>query len=258
MITFEQLVDASQDEVITALDFSSFEPGDVLNLILQRSQIITDYNVGNRSPVVAAWVRGNPAPGLALIDKVGDTLMRRAAAVIWLEYLQIKPAIARINPGTLADIGCGYAIFDLFYYRDFPGRLLLIDIESTEDRHFGFQETGAAYSNLDVAAGFLKDNAVKPQDITCLNPLKQDLAAQPPVDLAVSFISCGFHYPCKTYLDFFRDGVVADGHVILDLRARKAAQEKRVLSALGEVSDLEVAAGGSVRRVQLNKATLPA
>jgi len=180
-------------------------------------------------------------------------LMRRAAAVIWLEYQQLKPVIDRIAPRSLADIGCGYALFDLFHWRDFPGRLLLIDIESTEERHFGFQHKGAAYSNLRVAARFLQDNGVRSADIACLNPETQDLRIAPQVDLAVSFISCGFHYPCRTYQEFFRTGVADDGHVILDLRARKAARERRVLDPLGQVSDLAVSANGSGRRGVLRK-----
>jgi len=255
MITFEDLSDAAHDPMIVSLDFSSFAATDVLNLILQRSQIVADYNVGNRSPVVAAWLQGDLRPGLDLIEKTGDTLMRRAAALIWLEYRDLRPAIDRIAPGSLADIGCGYAIFELFYWRDFPGRLLLIDTESTEERHFGFQNRGAAYSNLEVAADFLKDNGVRAEDITCLNPGRKDLRAQEQVDLAVSFVSCGFHYPCGTYLDFFRDGVAPDGHVIVDLRARKAKREREVLGSLGTVTDLGTIANGSGRRVQLRKMT---
>jgi len=54
MITFEQLALAASDDAITGLDFSAFDRADVLNLIMQRSEIITDCNVGGRSPVVTA------------------------------------------------------------------------------------------------------------------------------------------------------------------------------------------------------------
>lgn len=193
------------------------------------------------------------APALALVDKMGDDLIRRAAAIILLEYREIKPVIDMISPRRVADIGCGYALFDLFLWQDHKPELLLIDLEQSNDRHFGFRETGAAYTSLGVARRFLTDNGVAADRITCINPQQDDVLGQKPVDLAVSFISCGFHYPVETYLTYFDGGVSAGGNVILDLRARKARDGIEKLESLGRVSQLTDSANGNGKRIRLQK-----
>lgn len=193
------------------------------------------------------------APALALVDKMGDDLIRRAAAIILLEYREIKPVIDMIAPRRTADIGCGYALFDLFLWQDHKPELLLIDLEQSNDRHFGFRETGAAYTSLGVARRFLTDNGVAADSITCINPQQDDVLGQKPVDLAVSFISCGFHYPVETYLTYFDGGVSAGGNVILDLRARKARDGIEKLESLGRVSQLTDSANGNGKRIRLQK-----
>lgn len=251
MITFEQMLEAVDDPAIRDLKTGAFAEADVVNLILQRSEIIRDQHRPGK--VVGAWVEGDLAPALALVQSMGDELIRRAAAIILMEYREIAEAIASLAPARVADIGCGYAMFDLFLWQAHKPKLLLIDLEETEERHFGYRETGAAYSSLDVARTFLKDNGVKSADITCLNPAKDDLGRRKPVDLAVSFISCGFHYPVDTYLGYFETGVAEKGGVILDFRARKAREGIEKLRALGAVEILTDAAYGNARRVMLRK-----
>ena len=251
MIEFDHMLDALAHPLIQDLKIGAFTEHDVVNLILQRSEIIRDQHRPGK--VVGAWVDGDHAPALALVDKMGEELAKRAAAIILLEYLEIKDAIDVISPKSTADIGCGYALFDLFLWNDHPGKLILIDIEQSEERHFGYRETGAAYSNLKTAKKFLKDNGVKASDIICINPEKDDLSKQKTVDMAVSFISCGFHYPVGTYMDYFRDGVAEDGAVILDFRGRKAREGVGILKELGTVSMLTDAANGNAKRVMLKK-----
>jgi hypothetical protein len=131
MITFEQICDTAESDDIKSLDYTSFSATDIFfNLVLQRSEIVTDQKVGARTPVIVSWMHGDLKPGLELIDKMGEELARRAAATIQLEYKRLKPVLDALNPSSIADIGCGYALFDLFFWRDFPGRLLLIDIET--------------------------------------------------------------------------------------------------------------------------------
>jgi hypothetical protein len=247
VITFEQLVEASETEVIRDLDISAFRLDDVVNLILQRSEIIRDQPRPGR--IVSAWSEGDANPARALADKMGDVLVRRAAAVIWLEYQEIRPELLGLAPRGLSDIGCAYAIFDLFAYRDFGCRLCLIDLEETDARHFGFRESGAAYANLATARRFLMANDVADNAITLCNPKVTDPLTTEDVDLSVSFISCGFHYPVETYMPYFSTKVRPGGTVIVDFRRRKARAGAEVLSQLGEVRQLTEAAYGNALRM---------
>ncbi|NRB17848.1 MAG: class I SAM-dependent methyltransferase [Rhodobacteraceae bacterium] len=235
---------------IASLDTSAFSNQDILNLILQRSEIIRDQD--NYNSYIKAWTRGNSAPIMEIIEKLGtDLLAKRAGAVIYLEYLELKPIFENAPPRKVADIGCGYAFFDLFLARDFGCGVVLIDLEQNSHRHFGFETEGAAYSNLDVARKFLIDNGLTDGSIFTLNPETDDLDKVTDVDFAFSFISCGFHYPWQTYQHFFETSLNKGGAVILDIRRRKSAAAQAEMTALGTVDVIGASANGSANRVML-------
>jgi hypothetical protein len=127
---------------ITELDLSVFDRGDLLNLILQRSEVMFDRPRSGR--IIKAWNEGNNDPINAVIDDMGEAIARRAAGVIHAEYRALQPVLKDLAPNRIADIGCGYALFDLFAARDLGSDVLLIDLESNEHRHFGFAKEGAA------------------------------------------------------------------------------------------------------------------
>jgi SAM-dependent methyltransferase len=219
------------DPVIRALDLSGFSDSDMVNLILQRPEILVDTPRGVRP--VRAWIDGDTAPILSEVDRLGDAIPRRVAGVLHAEYRAMRDIVVPLAPKRIADIGCGYAIWDLFAQRDTGAEIVLIDIEQNEHRHFGFAETGSAYTSLAGAAGFLTRNGVPAGKITTINPQTADLKTIKPVDLAVSFASCGFHYPVDAYLDFFRDQVGPKGAILLDVRRGTGRAQLRKLSALG-------------------------
>lgn len=226
-----------EDPVIAALDVSMFDRNDQINFILQRSEILWDIKRGGK--VIRAWMAGDAGPIEDQADRLGSELARRAAAVIHAEYKAMKPTLARLPLGRVADIGCGYGFLDLFIARDFGSELLLIDLEQNEHRHFGYKGEGAAYSALGVARRMLEANGVPAGAIRCLNPRAEDVCDAGPVDLALSILSCGFHYPVTSYLPFFRKNIAQGGHILLDLREGSAAAQLGELAPLGQVEQLD-------------------
>lgn len=237
------------DPVIQSLDLSMFDEGDLVNLILQRSEVMFDRPRSGQ--VIRAWEAGDNAPMQAEVARLGLAVARRAAGAIHAEYRALAPVLAQLKPRRVADIGCGYAFLDLFLARDHDAEVLLIDLEANERRHFGFQAQGAAYSSLAVARRLLEANGIAPALIRTLNPRDEPPEAAGPVDLAVSFLSCGFHYPVDSYLSFLRDAVVPGGAVILDLRMATAAEQAAKLAAFGTLTDLP--APPKARRVMVQK-----
>lgn len=234
---------------ISALDFSALGPDDYLNLILQRSEVM--FDIPKSGQVIRAWEAGDMGPISRVIADMGEDIARRAAGVIHAEYRTLAPLIAARGVSRLADIGCGYALFDLFVARDNDCDLLLIDLEVNDRRNFGFAEQGAAYSNLSVARKILENNGISSDRIVTLNPRDAAPEAAGPVDFAVSFLSCGFHYPVDAYLPFVDQALVAGGTAVFDLRAATAEAQANRLAAFGAVTDL--AAPKKARRVQLVK-----
>ncbi|WP_149140469.1 class I SAM-dependent methyltransferase [Gemmobacter caeruleus] len=239
----------ARDSVIAALDFAALSRGDLMNLILQRSEVMFDRPKSGR--IIKAWNEGDEAPINAVIDDMGQTIAQRAAGVIRAEYRALEPVLRDLAPRRVADIGCGYALFDLFLGQELGCELLLIDLESNERRHFGFAKEGAAYSSLAVARKLLEDNGIPADRVATLNPRDTAPETAGPVDLAVSFLSCGFHYPVDLYLPFLEQALAPDGAAILDLREATAVEQAAKLARLGSLTDLP--APPKARRVLLRK-----
>ena len=218
------------------LDYSMFDDQDYLNFILQRSEIL--FDVPRHGRLINEWSEGSAMPLKSIVAEKGDVLAMRATRVIGEEFDRLRPVLDKINNATIADIGCGYALFDLFMARTYGTKVTLIDLEGNDHRHFGFNDEGSAYSNLSKAVDFLKKNGVRAGDIKKLNPGNDDIMAIEPVDIAVSFLACGFHFPVDVYLPFFAEKVAPGGHIILDLRKATSVEQMEKLSDIGKVSVL--------------------
>lgn len=130
---------------------------------------------------------------------------------------------------------------------------MLIDLESNENRHFGFKSEGAAYSSLGTAKNLLTDNVIPAKSIKTINPEVTDAAKFKNLDYAFSFISCGYHYPWQTYRDLFLNGVVDDGRIIIDIRANTLNHTVPELFEIGYVRAIVKAANNSADRVMIVK-----
>lgn len=241
---------AATSKAITSLDLSCLDQGDLVNLILQRSEVMFDKPKSGR--IIKAWNDGDVAPITAVAQEMGLEIAQRAAGVIYAEFRAMEKLLKDLKPKRIADIGCGYAFFDLFAAKSLKAEVLLIDLEENEHRHFGFKPEGAAYSSLAKARKLLEDNGVSTSRIETLNPKQTAPETAAPVDLAVSFLSCGFHYPVDLYLPFLEQVLKPGGTAIFDLRERTADEQAQKLCRLGTLTDLD--APPKARRVMLRKA----
>lgn len=199
-------------ELPETIDFSMFTDRDVANLILQRSEV-TDSGAA-----VRAWVAGDNAPLLDLARDRRETVLSVALERLRSHVERFLDAVDTDPPARIADIGCGYGLASLVLYHRYKAEMVLIDIESNEGRHFGYAEEGAAYSDLSTARAFLEANGVPADKIITLNPNKTPVEEAGTVDLAISLMSCGFHYPAETYATFFEQQVAPAGCIVLDIR----------------------------------------
>ena len=231
------------------LNYGMFSHEDLVNIVLQRSEILHDIKSSGQK--IRAWEDGDASELDAIVTEKSEALAMRAASVIQDEFEVLRPIMDPISPKSIADIGCGYAFFDLFAHKAYDCDLLLVDIEENERRHFGFNSEGAAYTSLSVARSFLVGNGVPDQHITTWNPQSEELGEVERVDVALSLLSCGFHYPVDMYMPFFRFGVRKGGKIILDLRIAQFSQISKTLSVLGEVET--IATAKDRRRVVVHK-----
>lgn len=236
---------------IRSLDLSMFDRQDLVNMILQRSEVL--YDLHRSGQVIRDWNNGDDTAILAQVDRLGDEIAYRTAAVIHEEYQDLAPLLKTLAPKSIVDIGCGYAFFDLFLARDSGAKMLLIDLESNERRHFGFKNEGAAYSSLEKAKEMLIANKIPKKNVRTLNPEKEDVVKSGKADLVTSFLSCGFHYPVSLYGEYFTKCVTKNGYVIIDLREATAAKQRNDMEEYGLTAIQTLNSANKVDRVLLEK-----
>ena len=211
------------------IDYSMMGVDQVVHLCLQRSNRIKKL-LPLRSRTKVGWEESMRA---AATDH-RQTILEAVTGEIEAMFAKIAPQIAAVAPARFADLGCGQAFIDLMIYREFGCDIILIDIEQSGDIHFGFAATGAGYADLANARAFLVANGVPDTAITTINPNHSPLDALAPVDMVMSLISCGFHYPVDTYDAFFRTQVRKA--ILLDCRRSTAAES--ILARYGLVSNI--------------------
>lgn len=213
----------------STVDYSMIGESQIFDLCQQRSNRLSNI-IPSRKKSGDAW------EGLmtAVVAEHRETILEAVTAEIADIFDKIAPQIEKFTPKRLADLGCGQAFIDLLIYRRFGCDLILIDIEETEGLHFGFAETGAGYADLANARAFLVANGVPDSAITTINPRHHPVEQIGFVDMAISLLSCGFHYPVETYDAFFKSQVTKA--ILLDCRNQKGGQ--KALRQYGAVTEV--------------------
>lgn len=138
------------------------------------------------------------------------------------EYLSIKAFLPK-KCSSILDIGCGVAGIDVFlanhYERDHP-RLYLLDKTHVEKSvWYGLKNKGAFYNSLDIAKALLVENGVRGECVHVIEATdNNEINFDDKVDLVISLISWGFHYPVGTYLQKVRELLTDGGRLIIDVR----------------------------------------
>jgi len=155
-------------------------------------------------------VTENPAS----IDSKFWAIMEKEAAAI----LPHIPAHSR----RIVDIGAGLAGVDLVLSRTISfDQIVLVD-RTLKDRkvYYGFEEKAAFYNSLESARGLLIRYGVRPESIQIVDAPGDGVIPCPAgsVDVVISTISWGFHYPVSVYLESVTRILAENGVLIIDLR----------------------------------------
>jgi len=181
---------------------------------------------------------------------------RREIKRAYVEDLQAEFEILRPHlPAacrSLLDIGCGVAGIDVLlsrFYRQRIERFHLVDKTQVEERIFyGFKPCGAFYNSLVLAKSLLCMNSVAPERVLCMEadtPWADEIG-KGSLDLVLSLLSWGFHYPVAVYLEVVARLLARDGRVILDVR-RGTDGIERLVRRFGRCEVIHET--GSYRRV---------
>ena len=140
------------------------------------------------------------------------------------EYLSIKDFLPN-NCSRLLDIGCGIAGIDIFLNQHYLNLnrdvdFFLLDKSDIEKNvYYMYEEKGAFYNSLDLAKETLVNNGIKKTSVHLIEATeKNEIKINKDIDLVLSLISWGYHYPVKTYLEKVYDLLSEGGVLILDIR----------------------------------------
>lgn len=138
------------------------------------------------------------------------------------EYNVIKGALPK-NCQSVLDIGCGIAGINILVNRHCKNpdmKFYLLDKSEIEDSVFYlFNSKGAFYNSLELACDTLASNGISKKNIVpIVANEKNEIAIDGKIDLIISLISWGFHYPVSTYLDRAHEILSDNGRLIIDVR----------------------------------------
>lgn len=154
------------------------------------------------------------------------TWIKRAVARMYeqaceSDYKVIAPALPQ-QCAALLDIGCGMAGIDWFLYRHYspPPHLYLLDRDGIDAPvQYGYTDAPAAYNSLNVTRSLLEANEVADDAITMLEAANDyDILIDGTIDLAISLLAWGYHWPIETYLNQICTVLAPGGRVIVDVR----------------------------------------
>jgi SAM-dependent methyltransferase len=124
----------------------------------------------------------------------------------------------------ILDVGCGVGginalLFEHYGRNDSLQFHLLDKTQINRKIFYGFKSQGAFYNSLKVATKLLEKNGVPNRCIVSHEVDDQGRVELPgKIDLAISLISWGYHYPVSTYLDRVHASLSPHGKLILDVR----------------------------------------
>jgi len=138
------------------------------------------------------------------------------------DFREIKAYLPQ-NVASIMDVGCGIAALDalLFQYYGRQVRIIhLVDRNQISKKiYFGFQHHAAFYNSLERAKKTLTANGVPEGRIRTIEaPADGRLRGIAPLDLVISILSWGFHFPISTYLSSVCDRLAPAGRLIVDVR----------------------------------------
>ena len=188
---------------------------DLANLALQRTAPL--IALGGRQALTHWFATGDKQPIASLLGQTAGPFINQVLQDIRKEVEDLDRYLDFSAIKNVASIGPGLCIFELLMYQRHSCKLYLIDIEASAEHQHGFYKYGSGYSDNASARRFLEDNGVPPTDIEFCNPRKQPLRYTS-MDLIISNISMGFHYPVDEYVSYIQQALAPGGFLVFDKR----------------------------------------
>lgn len=155
---------------------------------------------------------------------------------------------------TLLDIGCGFAWESRWFNQKYGTELWLLDGDSSTNSQkpatasYGNWNTSSSelkfYHSFDFLDAKLQELGTKNYHLVDANNI--NIPSDVKFDLITSWLSCGHHYPVKTYIDLMKRHSHEHTRIILDIRCKGTATNYIGVDGF-EIVDVVNNAGGKKR-----------
>jgi len=121
---------------------------------------------------------------------------------------------------SILDIGCGIGGIDILLSKSYgsPKLLLMDKSEISKKLHYGYHKEGASYNSFKATKDLMKANHIENYNIIDVSSGK--LPVYENIDLVISLLSCGYHYPIYEYLGYIETVLSEEGTIIIDCRQK--------------------------------------
>lgn len=163
--------------------------------------------------------------------------MKQWANKVWIsdDYIQIKKnsfelidSFLDTPPINILDIGCGFAYESEFFQKKYNSNLYLLDgdfddnPDTVRDRKYSETDPLAFYTRITDLEESYRARNLKYQFLNANNLMLDQKII---FDLVYSNVSCGYHYPLGTYLDFLKLHTDRFSILIFDMHTKHIASQ---------------------------------
>lgn len=147
------------------------------------------------------------------------------------EYEQIKDYIGM--PNNILELGCGLGRFSIFLNSklNHNPKFFLADFSKvSKNIKYGWNPKNSSYNNLSFTRDFCLDNGMNNFDL--INLGENSIGSLKNIDLIMSFLSVGFHYPIEDYFDDFK--LISNENTVFIFGTRDGVYDFTRLSSMFE------------------------
>ena len=120
---------------------------------------------------------------------------------------------------TIMDIGCGLGIINIYLNKFFEKKPIFFLLDKNRiDRKikYGFSLNYESYNDLNETKNILLENEIN-SDCVHLFDVERQFQINKKIDLVISLISMGYHYPINSYIELFRNCCTKNTVFIYDI-----------------------------------------
>lgn len=154
-------------------------------------------------------------------------LYRSIKREIFLEVSNYLPQ----PPQRILDIGAGYAHVSELMQQTYGSELWFIEGQNSlnpesavRSASYGTRESMQYYTDFDQLEQYWQSRGIR---YTLLDADRLDLDPSVKFDLIYSWISCGYHYPARTYRDFILAHSTDATVIIMDVRRKSLSGDQK-------------------------------